>query len=114
MRVFEALATGKLLVTDRVEYLDELFEDGIHLSPIQMKENLSRKFHTILKMMKKREEIARNGLDIVGIPHLPSQGRVYYRKSCNRIFSHNQTKGNIYPIHAHIANSTKNNQKQTD
>jgi ubiquinone/menaquinone biosynthesis C-methylase UbiE len=65
MRVFEALATGKLLVTDRVEYLDELFEDGIHLVTYSNERELIEKISYYLENDEKREEIARNGLDIV-------------------------------------------------
>ena len=65
MRVFEALATGRLLVTDTVSYLDELFEDGVHLVTYSDESKIVEKIAYYLKNEKERKNIARNGLDTV-------------------------------------------------
>jgi hypothetical protein len=69
MRVFEALATGKLLVTDRVDYLDELFKDGKHLVTYSDEEEMVEKISYYLKHENERREIARRGLEEVRRTH---------------------------------------------
>lgn len=65
MRVFEALATGKLLVTEKVDHLDELFTDGIHLVTYRDNDELLEKITYYLEHESARRRIAENGLAVV-------------------------------------------------
>lgn len=62
MRVFEALATGRLLVTDKVDYLDELFVDGEDLVTYSGEDDLMDKIRYYLEHEEERLRIAANGL----------------------------------------------------
>jgi spore maturation protein CgeB/SAM-dependent methyltransferase/Tfp pilus assembly protein PilF len=70
MRVFEALACGSLLVTDRAEGsgLEELFRDGEHLA-IYDDSNLVDKVRYYLERPDLREKIARQGREEVLARH---------------------------------------------
>lgn len=61
MRVFEALAIGKLLITENVDYLDELFKDGEHLITFSDNQNMIEKIHQYLNNSVEREKIALAG-----------------------------------------------------
>ena len=61
MRVFEALGTGRLLVTERVEYLDELFTDKEHLVTYSDDFDLIEKLEYYLNNSVERENIAKSG-----------------------------------------------------
>ena len=70
MRVFEALACGSLLVTDRAEGsgLDEFFRDGEHLV-IYEDSNLIETIQQCLENQELREKIARQGHERVLARH---------------------------------------------
>lgn len=63
MRVFEALASGSLLVTNNLSEngLPELFADGTHLAAFCSAEELIDKFHFYLTHPNDRERISRQG-----------------------------------------------------
>lgn len=61
MRVFEALGTGRLLVTEKVDYLDELFIDKKHLITYSDDEQLIEKLEYYLANDLERESIAKAG-----------------------------------------------------
>lgn len=69
MRVFEALATGRLLVTDKVDYLDELFVDGEDLVTYTGEDDLMDKIRHYLDHEAERLRIAANGLAKVRTRH---------------------------------------------
>ncbi len=60
MRVFEALCSGSLLLTDDAEGLDDLFEDGVHYVKYS-DENLEEKVQYYLTHDSEREGIAEIG-----------------------------------------------------
>jgi len=66
MRIFEALACRKLLMTNRTPYLEELFEDGKHLIIYKDDEDLIRKinYYTV-DNNEARETIANQGYEEV-------------------------------------------------
>lgn len=61
MRVFEALASGSLLITDRASGLDELFQDGTHLVTYGSPAELMERVHQFLADEEAREGIAAAG-----------------------------------------------------
>ncbi len=68
MRVFEALATGSFLLTDRLKPevgLEELFEDKKHLVLYENEKDLLEKIDYYLRHVSEREEIAFNGYNEV-------------------------------------------------
>ncbi len=64
MRVFEALSTGSLLVTDQAARsgLEELFEDGRHLVIYRSAEELEERIAYFLGHEEERTRIARQGM----------------------------------------------------
>lgn len=60
-RIFEALACGAFVVTDRQKDVMALFRDGEHLVTFADGEELRTKVETYLGCAKERERIARNG-----------------------------------------------------
>ena len=71
MRVFEALATGSLLLTDRLapeSGLEELFEDRRHLV-LYDEGNLEDLARYYIEREQEREEIARQGFELVRERH---------------------------------------------
>ena len=61
MRVFEAMASGALLITDTVEGLSDLFEDGKHLLVYRTEEELFSLLEQYLADDAAREHIAKAG-----------------------------------------------------
>jgi glycosyltransferase involved in cell wall biosynthesis/ubiquinone/menaquinone biosynthesis C-methylase UbiE/Flp pilus assembly protein TadD len=61
MRVFEALASGALLITDPAEGLEDLFEDGKHLVVYRRDEDLPDQVERYLADAGERERIAAAG-----------------------------------------------------
>lgn len=63
MRVFEALASGSLLITNELDEngLSSLFQDELHLVTYQCKEELIQRIDFYLDHENERERIARNG-----------------------------------------------------
>lgn len=66
MRVFEAMASGALLITDEAEGLEDLFQDGRHLVIYRRDEDLFERIAYYLEHEEERAAIARAG-----------QGRVF-------------------------------------
>lgn len=62
MRVFEALATGKLLITEKIEFLDELFTDREHLITYADDSELIEVVRHYLSDENERKKIAECGL----------------------------------------------------
>jgi spore maturation protein CgeB len=60
-RVFEALACGAFVITDRQKDVMALFRDGEHLVSFADDEDLRRKVETYLGCSNERERIAQNG-----------------------------------------------------
>ena len=60
-RVFEALACGAFVITDRQKDVMALFQDGEHLVTFADGEDLRRKVETYLRCSNERERIAQNG-----------------------------------------------------
>jgi spore maturation protein CgeB len=70
MRVFEAMASGALLVTNRdADDLNELFKEGFHLVCYESKEELISKIRYFLEHDEERREIARRGREEVMTKH---------------------------------------------
>lgn len=71
MRVFEALASGSLLITNDLadNGLRELFHDGVHLVTFQTPDELVERIHFYLDHPEAREAIARVGRDEVVAHH---------------------------------------------
>lgn len=71
MRVFEALCSGSLLVTDALEAngLDELFQDGTHLATYGSDEELLDKLKYFIKHDESRQRIADRGRRAVLAAH---------------------------------------------
>ena len=61
MRVFEAMGAGSLLLTDKVDSLDELFQDGVHLVTYSSLDEAVDKAKFYLKNDSLREKIALSG-----------------------------------------------------
>ncbi|MBZ0182679.1 MAG: TDP-N-acetylfucosamine:lipid II N-acetylfucosaminyltransferase [Melioribacteraceae bacterium] len=58
MRVFEALASNKLLITEEVKHLDELFQNGKHLITYKNDEEIIANIKQYLSNNEKRKEIS--------------------------------------------------------
>lgn len=66
MRVFEAMAAGALLVTDRIgNGLADLFEEGIHFVAYEGPDDARRKIDHYLEHGEEREKIACAGQELV-------------------------------------------------
>ncbi len=67
MRVFEALCSGSLLITDKIKGngFEELFKEGEHLVVYDSEKDLFEKIDYYLKNDEEREKIAENGRDLV-------------------------------------------------
>lgn len=61
MRIFEVLACKKLLITNNVPNIHELFKDGEHLVIYNNDEELINKINYYLKNNEERKRIALNG-----------------------------------------------------
>jgi spore maturation protein CgeB/thioredoxin-like negative regulator of GroEL len=73
MRVFEALASGALLITDDAEGLEELFVDGQHLVMYHKDDDLFDLVEYFLKHDEERERIAAAGKALVYKRHTYDQ-----------------------------------------
>lgn len=74
MRVFEALASGSMLITDRIgNGQDELFQEGVDLVTYSDDRQLIEKVDYYLAHDLEREEIARNGQALVQSKHTYAQ-----------------------------------------
>lgn len=70
MRIFEALASGSMLITDRIDNgLDELFKDGVHLVTYQDEDSLLEQVKYYLEHEAERESIAMAGMQLVLAHH---------------------------------------------
>jgi hypothetical protein len=70
MRVFEAMASGALLVTEAIENgQKDLFKDGVHLVQYRTEEELFEKVDYYLKHDDEREQIAKEGQKLVLSKH---------------------------------------------
>ena len=65
MRVFEAMASGSMLLTNYVPTLGEIFEDGKHLVMYKTLDELAEKGKYYLKHEEEREKIAKAGMEEV-------------------------------------------------
>ena len=66
MRVFEALASGTMLVTDHIENgLDDICEDGVHLVTYRDERSLLERVRHYLEHDDEREAIAEAGMQLV-------------------------------------------------
>ncbi len=68
-RVFEALACGAFVITDRQKDVMALFQDGEHLVTFADGEDLRRKVETYLGCSNERERIAQSGRNEVLARH---------------------------------------------
>ncbi len=73
MRVFEAMASGALLITDEAEGLEDLFEDGTHLVVYRRDEDLLDVIERYLRDDAARERIAAAGSELVRREHTYAQ-----------------------------------------
>lgn len=69
MRCFEALGTGSFLLTDRVDYIEELFEDKKHLVLYDGLDDMVEKANYYLKHDDERNAIAQAGYEHVMANH---------------------------------------------
>lgn len=69
MRVFEAMASGALLITDPADGLEELFEDGKHLVVYRNDDNLVEFIQFYLDNASERQRIAEEGRRFVLAHH---------------------------------------------
>jgi len=70
MRVFESLASGSMLITDRIDNgLYDLFKDGVHLVSYQDEGSLLKKIEYYLKHDEEREAIATSGMQLALSAH---------------------------------------------
>ncbi len=69
MRVFEALASGAMLITDEADGLEELFDDGTHLVIYRNDNDLIGLIERYLAGNAARERIAREGRTLVYAKH---------------------------------------------
>lgn len=65
MRVFEAMASGALLITDNADGLEDLFRNGEHLIIYRSDTALPNLIDYYLKHPEERERIARQGQELV-------------------------------------------------
>lgn len=81
MRVFEAMASGSLLVTERVANgQSDLFEDGVHLVEYSGDSEMIEKIRYYLEHDDERERIASAGHELVLRDHT-------YRKRCDEVLA---------------------------
>lgn len=69
MRVFEAISIGRLLLTDKVPWQDELLIDGEHYVSFNDWPDLDQKISYYLTHKKEREDIAKHGSAYVHAVH---------------------------------------------
>jgi glycosyltransferase involved in cell wall biosynthesis/predicted TPR repeat methyltransferase len=69
MRVFEALASGAMLITDEADGLEELFDDGTHLVIYRKDEDLLGLIEHYLDDVTARKKIAEQGRALVYAKH---------------------------------------------
>jgi len=69
MRVFEGISIGRLLLTDKVDGIDDLFEDGEHYVSYKDWNDLNEKIAYYLSHEKEREKIAETGANYVHAEH---------------------------------------------
>lgn len=101
MRVFEALAAGALLVTDRIgNGLDELLTEGAHYVGYDTAEEAVAKIERYLADEDARARIARSGQDILRAQH-------GYDKRLARILEVVQTAGDARPAPARRASAAQ-------
>lgn len=73
MRVYEALACGRMLLTDRIPFLDELLEDGKHYVGYDNAEEMQRMAEYYLTHDEERNQIAKQGREHVILNHTYDQ-----------------------------------------
>lgn len=69
MRVFEAISIGRLLLTDKVDGMDDLFEDGQHYVSFKDWPDLNKKIAYYLAHPFEREKIAKAGAALIRANH---------------------------------------------
>lgn len=69
MRVFETMATGTMLLTDRISHIEELFEDKKHLVLYDGLDDMVEKAKYYLAHDDEREKIAQAGYEEVMAKH---------------------------------------------
>lgn len=69
MRVFEAISTGRLLLTDKVDGQDDVLTEGKHYVSFTDWKDLDKKIGYYLRNEKEREKIAKSGANFVHITH---------------------------------------------
>ena len=69
MRCFETMATGTMLLTDRISHIEELFEDGKHLVLYDGLDDMVEKAKYYLEHDDEREKIAQAGYEEVMAKH---------------------------------------------
>lgn len=69
MRVFEAISIGRLLLTDKVDGIDDLLKDGEHYVSFKDWSDLDKKITYYLAHKKEREKIALTGANYVQASH---------------------------------------------
>jgi len=65
MRVFEAISIGRLLLTDKVDGIDDIFKDGEHYIRYKDWQDLDKKIDYYLNHEKEREKIAKTGSEYI-------------------------------------------------
>jgi spore maturation protein CgeB len=63
LRIWETLGCGRLLLTQRKDFIDELFEDGEHLVLFEDAEDCAAKIKDMLARPDELERIARSGYE---------------------------------------------------
>lgn len=81
MRVFETLSTGSFLLTNRIDTLGDLFEDGKHLVMYDSMDDFVEKAKYYIAHDEEREKIAQAGMDEVRAKHT-------FRHRCETILDH--------------------------
>lgn len=79
MRVFESMATGSMLLTNKLPHLDRLFTDGIHLVTYDSYDDMVDKVKWYLQYENAREKVAEAGQTEVLAKHT-------YLKRVEKIF----------------------------
>jgi spore maturation protein CgeB len=69
MRCFETMATGTMLLTDRISHIEELFEDKKHLVLYDGLDDMIEKAKYYLDHDEEREKIAQAGYEEVMAKH---------------------------------------------
>lgn len=96
MRVFEALATGKLLVTENIVYLDELFTHNEHLVTYSNDDEMIEVINTHLHNDEQRHRISAAGLNEVVRKHTYTQRAKFIVEKINQIDSHYNHKASVH------------------